>query len=97
MNEFELIQKYFKKDPLDPFVVVGNGDDAAVFAPRDDSECVISVDAVIAGRHVPDLCPPDGFAARLIGRGLSDLAAICLLYTSPRPRDGLLSRMPSSA
>ena len=23
--------------------------------------------------------------------------SICLLYTSPRPRDGLLSRMPSSA
>ena len=27
---------------------------------------------------------------------LSDLPA-CLLYTSPSPRDGLLSRMPSSA
>ena len=25
------------------------------------------------------------------------LAEICLLYTSPSPRDGLLSRMPSSA
>ena len=25
------------------------------------------------------------------------LGAICLLYTSPSPRDGLLSRMPSSA
>ena len=25
------------------------------------------------------------------------MAAICLLYTSPSPRDGLLSRMPSSA
>ena len=25
------------------------------------------------------------------------LACICLLYTSPSPRDGLLSRMPSSA
>ena len=24
-------------------------------------------------------------------------AAFCLLYTSPSPRDGLLSRMPSSA
>ena len=24
-------------------------------------------------------------------------ASICLLYTSPSPRDGLLSRMPSSA
>ena len=27
----------------------------------------------------------------------SDLLASCLLYTSPSPRDGLLSRMPSSA
>ena len=25
------------------------------------------------------------------------LARVCLLYTSPSPRDGLLSRMPSSA
>ena len=25
------------------------------------------------------------------------MAKICLLYTSPSPRDGLLSRMPSSA
>ena len=25
------------------------------------------------------------------------LVAVCLLYTSPSPRDGLLSRMPSSA
>ena len=28
---------------------------------------------------------------------LSGLRKICLLYTSPSPRDGLLSRMPSSA
>ena len=28
---------------------------------------------------------------------LSDLSITCLLYTSPSPRDGLLSRMPSSA
>ena len=27
----------------------------------------------------------------------SDLPLDCLLYTSPSPRDGLLSRMPSSA
>ena len=26
-----------------------------------------------------------------------DLCPVCLLYTSPSPRDGLLSRMPSSA
>ena len=28
---------------------------------------------------------------------LQDLTYTCLLYTSPSPRDGLLSRMPSSA
>ena len=28
---------------------------------------------------------------------VSDRSYICLLYTSPSPRDGLLSRMPSSA
>ena len=28
---------------------------------------------------------------------LSDDTKTCLLYTSPSPRDGLLSRMPSSA
>ena len=29
--------------------------------------------------------------------GASDFFCTCLLYTSPSPRDGLLSRMPSSA
>eukprot|EP01016_Furgasonia_blochmanni_P017904 TRINITY_DN20540_c0_g1_i1.p2 TRINITY_DN20540_c0_g1~~TRINITY_DN20540_c0_g1_i1.p2 ORF type:complete len:100 (+),score=25.43 TRINITY_DN20540_c0_g1_i1:64-363(+) len=30
-------------------------------------------------------------------KNLSSLVQSCLLYTSPSPRDGLLSRMPSSA
>ena len=35
---------------------------------------------------------------RQYGRGvLGDFDYFCLLYTSPSPRDGLLSRMPSSA
>ena len=29
--------------------------------------------------------------------GVDDIVHSCLLYTSPSPRDGLLSRMPSSA
>ena len=39
-------------------------------------------------------------AAKKAGREASDGLIdtyICLLYTSPSPRDGLLSRMPSSA
>ena len=35
------------------------------------------------------------FGDQLIGYGI--LQSACLLYTSPSPRDGLLSRMPSSA
>ena len=31
------------------------------------------------------------------GCDLMDVIGSCLLYTSPSPRDGLLSRMPSSA
>ena len=30
-------------------------------------------------------------------RNAIDIYTVCLLYTSPSPRDGLLSRMPSSA
>ena len=30
-------------------------------------------------------------------KSTSDFYTACLLYTSPSPRDGLLSRMPSSA
>ena len=36
-------------------------------------------------------------ATGTISEGDLDLFTICLLYTSPSPRDGLLSRMPSSA
>ena len=31
------------------------------------------------------------------GKPISDEVVICLLYTSPSPRDTILSRMPSSA
>ena len=38
----------------------------------------------------------DQFVTPRTSEGLTGFAA-CLLYTSPSPRDGLLSRMPSSA
>ena len=37
---------------------------------------------------------PDLFILSIAGASLN---IYCLLYTSPSPRDGLLSRMPSSA
>ena len=44
-------------------------------------------------RWSPQGRPIPGVNLQLLG----DAANICLLYTSPSPRDGLLSRMPSSA
>ena len=48
--------------------------------------------ALVPGRDVPRVRP----TAEIVSR-LSDRPTACLLYTSPSPRDGLLSRMPSSA
>ena len=39
---------------------------------------------------------PKEFDAKMTMSG-SKVESVCLLYTSPSPRDGLLSRMPSSA
>ena len=39
----------------------------------------------------------DRYEGNRAAQVMSTLSAACLLYTSPSPRDGLLSRMPSSA
>ena len=44
------------------------------------------------GGNFPDVIK----AAKVVEKSGADLIT-CLLYTSPSPRDGLLSRMPSSA
>ena len=61
-------------------------------------------DISLAGRIIanfPDYLTPEqqrsDDLAELGEMTQDPLANICLLYTSPSPRDGLLSRMPSSA
>ena len=46
--------------------------------------------------HAPWALQDFGFDA-IIAPSFADIFYSCLLYTSPSPRDGLLSRMPSSA
>ena len=58
---------------------------------------VVSIGAVVGGRV---FAMPHASKAGVVGVAVVFVAAvayICLLYTSPSPRDGLLSRMPSSA
>ena len=58
---------------------------------------------VIPKTHIPKLSDADTSQKDILGHLMwvtGEIARqldICLLYTSPSPRDGLLSRMPSSA
>ena len=65
--------------------VRGDRDDPEEWCPR-----VTGCELVRGGGHNDDVHEDDVII------GTDDLSA-CLLYTSPSPRDGLLSRMPSSA
>ena len=65
----------------------------------------LQVDEKLRGEITPKnilMIGPTGVGKTEIARRLAKLAQapfikVCLLYTSPSPRDGLLSRMPSSA
>ena len=50
---------------------------------------------VSSGTLVPTGAPRN--AIKRADQTTAQLSYLCLLYTSPSPRDGLLSRMPSSA
>ena len=105
----ELPKKYY--DVMDPFVVMGAA--AAVtsklkvasgicLVPQRDTiqtaKSVASIDQISSGRFLFGIgggqLPTETSKS---SRAWIAMKMNCLLYTSPSPRDGLLSRMPSSA
>src|SRR5680860_793515 len=70
-------------NPIPGLAELGESD-----APQDFLEGVQPLTKVVRGLTEP---------IRVIVRRISEPLQTCLLYTSPSPRDGLLSRMPSSA
>ena len=76
-------------------------------AKYDKLTCLIADDYSKARRIIKNILNELGFSCLEAEDGEQALAIIlstqlnlvlaCLLYTSPSPRDGLLSRMPSSA
>ena len=75
-----------------------------------ETELITFSDDMDGLRKIPENIPNDQILRENIGKPLTDIPDPfkkfksfgehnnnCLLYTSPSPRDGLLSRMPSSA
>ena len=68
------------------------------FTPENAKQAVLAFDGdVYDGLAAKTLSAEDLAFAQQHVRILSGLYGICLLYTSPSPRDATLSRMPSSA
>ena len=97
----EQLRYELKRLPWIPVVIIALMIFAAIFAP------LIAPHSPTKQSLRDKLKPPawqaEGEAKYLLGTDilgrdiLSRLIYGCLLYTSPSPRDGLLSRMPSSA
>ncbi|HMA32786.1 MAG TPA: thiamine-phosphate kinase [Casimicrobiaceae bacterium] len=86
MNEFELIERYFRRPPQHPDLRVGIGDDAAVIAPAPGMEYVLTVDMLVEGRHFVAGTDPERLGHKTLAVNLSDLAAM-----GARPRYVLLA------
>ena len=92
MNEFEVIERYFRRSPRSADVRIGIGDDGAVFAPRAGMDCVVSVDMLVEGRHFAPDADPERLGHKTLAVNLSDLAAMGAL-----PRYALLAgALPAS-
>ncbi len=76
MNEFELIDRYFRRAPRNADVRVGIGDDGAVIAPTPGMEYVLTVDMLVEGRHFTAGCDARALGHKTLAVNLSDLAAM---------------------
>ena len=75
--------------------VVYDGPDPGDPPSQDKLDDWITTYELVNNVLVPD--EPDHAEEAFDRRECTYLVQTCLLYTSPSPRDGLLSRMPSSA
>ena len=76
MNEFELIDRYFRRAPRNADIRIGIGDDGAVLAPSPGMEYVMTVDMLVEGRHFAVGCDPRALGHKTLAVNLSDLAAM---------------------
>src|SRR5260221_4313911 len=76
MNEFALIDRFFRHAVHDPAVRIAIGDDAAVVAPAPGCDLVFSVDMLVEGRHFLAGVDPAALGHKTLAVNLSDMAAM---------------------
>lgn len=76
MNEFQLIEHYFKRESQADWLRLGIGDDAALIQPQAGYELAVCSDTLIAGRHFPHDTAPADIGWKALAVNLSDLAAM---------------------
>ena len=76
MNEFDLIRDYFTWSIEDSNVVLGVGDDAAIFNLDQGYQVVTTTDTLIEGVHFSTTTPAKDIAHKSLAVNLSDIAAM---------------------
>jgi thiamine-monophosphate kinase len=77
VGEFDLIQRYFRREAAaDQGVELGIGDDAALLRVPAGCELVAAVDTLVEGRHFPTGSDPRSIGHRALAVNLSDFAAM---------------------
>jgi thiamine-monophosphate kinase len=76
VNEFALIERFFRRAPRNADIRIGVGDDAAVIAPSAGMELAITVDMLVEGRHFTADADPARLGHKTLAVNLSDLAAM---------------------
>jgi thiamine-monophosphate kinase len=74
IGEFGIIDRYFTRPNVDPEILTGIGDDAAIVAPS--GPLAIAVDMLVAGTHFPPQLDARAIGHRALAVNLSDLAAV---------------------
>ena len=76
MDEFRLIEQFFRRDSRSSEVVVGIGDDGAVVKADTDKNLVLVTDTLVEGVHFPEGTTPHDLGFKLLAINLSDIAAM---------------------
>jgi len=76
MNEFDVIRDYFTWAIEDSSVVLGIGDDAALFSMEPGYQLVTTTDSLIEGVHFSSGTPAKDIAHKSLAVNLSDIAAM---------------------